>query len=204
LWGGVVHPGRSLFGWYTYRACDRVEKKLTFSQSMLSFANFFEKKCPKPSPRRYIYNVPTLGSPTEIINHLFLGGLEDAEALSRANPYQIVTVITLCHEPVVQRVSGIRYLHFPVRDASPISIAWLNAILTSIEESMTRGSVLVHCGAGMSRAPTVVAALLDRIGLLSFARALSYLEALRPVVAPSRALVESIARELSHSTGSGG
>jgi hypothetical protein len=43
----------------------------------------------------------------------------------------------------------------------------------------------------------VVAAYLDRIGFLGFARALSYLEDLRPAVAPSRALVESIERELS-------
>jgi dynein heavy chain/atypical dual specificity phosphatase len=160
------------------------------------FPNLFGKRCPKLLLGRYPYNVPIFGSPTEILNHLFLGGLEDAELLARENPHQIVTVITLSHEPVVQRVPGIRYLQFPVRDARPISIAWLNAILTSIEESMTRGSVLVHCGAGMSRAPTVVAALLDRIGFLGFARALSYLEGLRPIVAPSRALVESIEREL--------
>lgn len=46
--------------------------------------------------------------------------------------------------------------------------------------------------------PTVVAAYLDRIGFLSFARALSYLEDLRPVMAPSKALVESIERELTN------
>ncbi len=143
-------------------------------------------------------------SATQVLDHLYLGSLDDAQALSSANPHQIVTVVSLCREPVVQRVSGIHYLHFPVRDARPISIAWLNAILTSIEESMTRGSVLVHCGAGMSRAPTVVAAYLDRIGFLGFARALSYLEDLRPAVAPSKALVESIERELSHLAGSGG
>jgi len=50
----------------------------------------------------------------------------------------------------------------------------------------------------MSRAPTVVAAYLDRIGFLGFARALSYLEDLRPVVAPAKALVESIERELTN------
>jgi protein-tyrosine phosphatase len=137
-------------------------------------------------------------SATQVLDHLYLSSLEDAEELSRANPLAITTVITLCHEPVIQRVSGIRYLHFPVRDARPISIAWLNAILTSLEEGMSRGPVLVHCGAGMSRAPTVVAAFLDRIGFLGFARALSYLEALRPVVAPSKTLVESIERELTN------
>ena len=132
-----------------------------------------------------------------MLDHLYLGSLDDAEALCSANPRQIVTVISLCREPVVQRVSGIRYLHFPVLDARPISIAWLNAILTSIEESMTRGSVLVHCGAACPGLPPWSAAYLDRIGFLGFARALSYLEDLRPAVTPSKALVESIARKLS-------
>ena len=116
--------------------------------------------------------------------------------LSSANPLQIMSVITLSEEPVEQRNPAIRYLHFPVRDARPIRISWLNAILTAIEESMPRGAVLVHCGVGISRSPAVVAAYLDRIGFLSFARALSYLESLRPAVAPSKALVESIEREL--------
>jgi hypothetical protein len=50
----------------------------------------------------------------------------------------------------------------------------------------------------MSRAPTVVAALLDRNGFLGFAQALSYLEDLRPAMAPSRVLVESIQQELTN------
>jgi hypothetical protein len=139
----------------------------------------------------------TFFSPTPVLDHLYLGSLEDAEELSRANPFAITTVITLCHEPVGRRAPGIHYLQFPVRDARPIRISWLNAILVAIEESVARGAVLVHCEVGVSRAPTMVAAYLDRIGFLGFARALSYLEDLRPVVALGRALVDSIARELS-------
>ena len=111
-------------------------------------------------------------SATQVLDHLYLGSLDDAEALSSANPLQIMSVITLSEDPVEQRNPAIRYLHFPVRDARPISIAWLNAILIAIEESVPRGAVLVHCGAGMSRAPTVVAAYLDRISFLGFSEAL--------------------------------
>ena len=136
-------------------------------------------------------------SVTKVLDGLYISGRRDAEALSSVNPYQIATVITLCEDPVGRRNPAIRYLHFPVRDARPIRISWLNAILTAIEESMPRGAVLVHCGVGISRSPAVVAAYLDRIGFLGFAQALSYLENLRPAVAPSKALVESIERELS-------
>ena len=155
------------------------------------------RNCPNSQEPQYIY-VPNSFSQTQVLDRLFLGGLEDAEMLSLANPLQIVTVISLCREPVIRHAPGIRYIHFPVRDARPIAVAWLNAILISIEDGMARERVLVRCGAGMSRAPTVVAAPLDRIGFLGFARALSYLENLRPAVAPPKALVESIARELSH------
>ena len=142
-------------------------------------------------------------SVTKVIDGLYISGRRDAEAVSLANPLQIMSVITLSEDPVGRRNPAIRYLHFPVQDARPICISWLNAILTAIEESMSRGAVLVHCGVGISRSPAVVAAYLDRIGFLDFNAALSYLEGLRPAVAPSRVLVESIARELSHSTGSG-
>jgi len=136
---------------------------------------------------------------TQVLDNLYLGSLEDAESLCLANERGISTVISLCREPVRCRAINIKYLHFPVRDERPISIAWLNAILTAIEEGMAQGPVLVHCGAGMSRAPSVVAAYLDRMGFLGFVRALSYLEEIRPVVAPSRKLVESIERELNNS-----
>jgi protein-tyrosine phosphatase len=135
-----------------------------------------------------------------VLDGLYIGGRRDAEALSSDNPHQIATVITLCEEPVSRHSLTIRYLHFPVRDARPIRISWLIAILIAIGESVPRGAVLVHCGIGVSRSPAVVAAYLDRVGFLGFARALSHLENLRPVVAPSKALVESIERELSQST----
>ena len=127
-----------------------------------------------------------------------MGGLRNAKSLHTANPNQIATVITLCQQPVFRRAASIRYLHYPIRDARPVRIAWLNAILTSIEEGMARGSVLVHCGAGLSRAPMVVAAFLDRMGLFSFDAALRYIEQLRPAIAPSAVLAESISRELGN------
>lgn len=133
---------------------------------------------------------------TKVLDRLFLGGRRDAEALRSANPQHIVTVIALREKPVGRRNPAIRYLHFPVRDARLIRISWLNAVLIAIEESMARGAALVHSGVGVSRAPTVVAAYLDRIGLMRFTAALRYLENLRPAIAPSPMLVQTIARQL--------
>jgi hypothetical protein len=133
---------------------------------------------------------------TKVLDRLFIGGRRDAQALFSANPHQIGTVITLCEQPVGRRDPTIRYFHFPIRDARPFRVSWLNTILIAIEESVARGAVLVHCGVGVSRAPTVVAAYLDRIGYPRFSGALHYLENLRPAIAPSPVLVKTIAREL--------
>ena len=71
-----------------------------------------------------VYQRMTLNRPafsvTPVSPKLFLGSLADAERLANANPYQIQTVITLCEARLKQRVRGVRYIEFPVRDAQPI------------------------------------------------------------------------------------
>jgi protein-tyrosine phosphatase len=134
---------------------------------------------------------------TKISERLLLGSSDDAEALATINPHGIRTVLTLSETPIRHRTSDVRYLHFPVRDAKPIPVAWLNSILIAIDENFHQGPVLVHCAAGLSRSPTVVAAFLDRVGFLDFSRALAFIENIRPI-APSPVLVESIAAELTN------
>ncbi len=113
------------------------------------------------------------------------------------NVHGIRTVLTLCEEPVHQSANSVRYIHLPVRDARPIATSFLNAILSAIEDSLREGPLLVHCSAGISRSPAVVAAFLDRTGFMTFKSALDFLEQLRPAVNPSAVLVESIASELN-------
>ena len=106
------------------------------TSKFVTILNKSPKYWPNLKSRRYLYGVLISGvspSITKVLNCLFLGGRRDAEALASANPHQIATVVTLCEERVARRNSAIRYLHFPVRDARPIRISWLNAILIAIE-----------------------------------------------------------------------
>lgn len=121
-----------------------------------------------------------------------MGSAADAEWLAKDNPHQIRTVITLCEERVKQRAPDIRYVQCPVRDAHPIPTALLTAILEAIYEGVAQGATLVHCHAGISRAPTLVAAFLDQTGSARFEEAIRTLRKLRSEIAPSPNLIRRI------------
>jgi len=135
-------------------------------------------------------------SVTAVSAKLFLGSLADAERLAKDNPHQIQAVITLCERTVRKRASGVRYLHFPVRDAHPIPIAFMNAILEAIYQSVAEGAKLVNCHFGLSRAPTLVAAFLDQTGSARFQDSIRFLRKLRPEIVPSPNLIRSVTSQI--------
>jgi protein-tyrosine phosphatase len=91
---------------------------------------------------------------------------------------------------------GVRYVQLPVRDAHPIPIALLNAILEAIYQAVADGATLVHCHFGLSRAPTLVAAFLDQTGSARFEEAIGTLRKLRPEIAPDPNLIKSVTSQI--------
>ena len=63
-------------------------------------------------------------------------------------------------------------------------------ILTAISKLIRTGNVLLHCGGGISRSPVVVALYMHVIGYKNFDDALNQLRELRPVVVPSKLVIE--------------
>jgi protein-tyrosine phosphatase len=64
-------------------------------------------------------------------------------------------------------------------------------VITTISQLIRGGKVLVHCAAGSSRSPVVVALYMDVVGHENFDDALSRLRDLRSVVVPSKLVIES-------------
>jgi len=128
---------------------------------------------------------------TNIWERIYLGSLEDAEQLARSNPRRITTVISLCQEPINHHTAKITYIRIPIWDTRPISAQKLEDIMFAMAIGVRRGNVLVHCLAGKSRSPIVVAAWLDRCGYAGIDKALSQIAELRDV-APSRILLASV------------
>jgi protein-tyrosine phosphatase len=129
---------------------------------------------------------------TRVWERLCLSGLDDAEKLVKANSHGINRVVTLCSETVQKRASRIAYVHIPVADSRPISAAKFDSVINAIAENIRWGTVLLNCGAGMSRAPIMLAAWMHVVGYKNISAALQEIAKLRPLIDPSPVLLASV------------
>jgi protein-tyrosine phosphatase len=127
---------------------------------------------------------------------LWVGGLADAEQLEEGNPHHVSTVVSLSEIPVEVKRRGINYLHLPVEDEKPVPVYQFAAVMDAIAKSIRRGTVLLHCGVGVSRAPSFAAAYMDAVGCMGIDAAIKAIRKARPFIHPSRTLLNSLKENL--------
>jgi protein-tyrosine phosphatase len=132
---------------------------------------------------------------TQIWERLFVGGLTDAKRLAKAN--HIDTVISLCEACVAPKRKGVNYVHIPIEDDQPVPVGHFDRIMDAIAENVRWGTVLIHCGVGISRAPSMTAAYLHCVGYKNFDAAIAEIKQKRPIIEPSQILMNSIKEHLS-------
>lgn len=133
---------------------------------------------------------------TRVWERLYVGDRNDAECLGQSNPAGITSIISLCEEKVPRRNYAINYVHLPIADKKPMRVGQFDAIINELTENIRWGTVLIHCGSGMSRAPIMAAAWMDVVGYKNVDAALEEIAGLRPIIAPSKTLLSSVRRHL--------
>ena len=121
---------------------------------------------------------------------LFIGGLRAAERLAETNLLGIRTVLTVCAEKVRPRNKEILYVQVSVLDAQPLPFGVVDEVMRAIARNIRVGPLLIHCAAGLSRSPVLVALYFDLVGYRRFDSALEELRRLRPID-PSPVIVKS-------------
>jgi protein-tyrosine phosphatase len=134
---------------------------------------------------------------TQVWERLWVGGLTDAKRLAKGNPNHIDTVISLCEERVAPKRRGVNYLLVPIEDDQHIPVGKFDAVIDAIAENIRWGTVLIHCGVGVSRAPSLTAAWMAAVGYKNLDAALAEIRKARPFIEPSKVLLESIRRHLA-------
>src|SRR5664280_2855601 len=133
---------------------------------------------------------------TRIWERLYIGGLADAEELADENTIDIATVISLSEIPVQTRREDVKYVLLPIEDDVPVPVRQFYGVMDAIRKNIRWGTVLLHCGVGVSRAPSLAAAYMAAVGYKSIDAALNEIRKARPFIHPSTVLVESLKENL--------
>lgn len=139
-------------------------------------------------------------APSEIIpNFLFVGGVEEAEDWDTLTSLGIKNIINLTkHCGCYPNDSGpFTYLNIPVMDIGEADIkSHFEKTNAFIDEARGRGEkVLVHCRAGISRAPTIVMAyILKNSSNASVVDVYEFVRRRRPIVAPNMGFIGQLFR----------
>jgi atypical dual specificity phosphatase len=137
------------------------------------------------------------GSFTWIVpDHVGAARFPRSEAALRALAERQVTLLVNLHERPVPEARlaahGLRAVHLPVRDLTPPSVAQLQAGVAAMAEALLAGErVTVHCGAGLGRTGTLLAAWLVSRGRSADA-AIAEVRARRPGSVETEAQVEAV------------
>ncbi len=133
---------------------------------------------------------------SQVWERLWVGGLADAEDLATDNPSGITTVISLSEVSVESKRRDISYLHLPIEDEEPVPVRQFDAIMDALTENIRWGTVLLHCGVGVSRAPSLAAAYMDAVGCMGIDAAIKAIRKARPFIHPSSTLLNSLKEHL--------
>ena len=133
---------------------------------------------------------------SQITPQLHLGGQYRRRGWTRLAARGVTAVVNMRSEFDDSRagISPSRYLHLPTIDDEPPSLEHLRAgVIFTSREIHGGGGVYVHCGAGVGRAATFVAAYLVSTGLTP-RQAWTRVRAVRPFVRPWPAQMEQVER----------
>jgi protein-tyrosine phosphatase len=133
---------------------------------------------------------------TQIWERLFVGDLADANELVDNNPGGITTVISLSEVAVQTRREDMNYVHLPIEDDMRVPVRQFYCMMDAIRKNIRWGTVLLHCSQGISRAPSMAAAYMDAVGYKHIDAAIEEIRRMRPIIDPSRILLNSVKENL--------
>src|SRR5271166_194047 len=134
--------------------------------------------------------------PSKVTDNIWLSGRKPASSLWNANPAGITHVLNVSTEEPYLQAEGITYMDCPFHDGSEIPADKFAACMAFLSfASENGGRILVHCAAGISRSPVIVASFLHHSRKMEFNAALDYVISKRSIVNPAVAIINS-ARKL--------
>lgn len=130
---------------------------------------------------------PQTKLPTRIDEGIYLGGIDDALSLRALMRLNIGAIINCTVSLEFPRVDGIEMHRVPVNDVVSESITQFFDETSELITRLRREKkiILIHCAAGVSRSPTILAAHLMKTRGMNWLDAVHFIRELRPCVEPN-------------------
>ena len=127
----------------------------------------------------------TTYSVTEVLPGLFISDMYHAQDRKEITSRNIRSIVNITDD-VPTPFEDIEYLRIPIKDNGSVQIStFFEETYDFIDAARKRGGVLVHCGYGISRAPTIVAAYLIKKYKLGYQQALESIRLKRHGIDPN-------------------
>lgn len=122
----------------------------------------------------------------KIIQHLFLGDIDDARNLKRLNRKEIDVIVNCAKELKNYYPDTFVYYRLDWHDDPSQSLTKLDNIVNKIIRLLDNHyNVFVHCAAGVSRSATVVIAVIMKMYGMGYREAYKYVKSRRRIVNPN-------------------
>jgi len=143
----------------------------------------------RPSPVSGVSTHSSSNAVSLILPSLYLGPCSAASNQAFLVAHSITHVLSVGSTPT-RKVEGVIYHRLPLTDSPASSISKVSDEASKIIDSVIKskggkGSILVHCSAGISRSPTLVVAYLMKARSMSLRSALKQVLRARPQVSPN-------------------
>jgi predicted protein tyrosine phosphatase len=153
----------------------------------------------KPSYEREFNEYYTI---QEVYPGIFISNEGQAENEDQLRKNNIAAILSVCDYPTITSIQAmyrrlkIDYHYIDMQDEYTYDIlrhfVITNAIIGTYHER--KQNILVHCSAGMSRSPTLVAAYLINIGFMDCPdKAIQYLKCRRTAIEPNSSFMQQLA-----------
>ena len=127
----------------------------------------------------------TKQSATLVYPRIYIGPFTAASDVAFLHTKAITHVLSIGHTPT-SHVPGVTYLRLSLVDSESSSVDKVCATAAPfLDEALAQGAVLVHCSAGVSRSPTIVAAYLMRRHSMTLFDALGSIITARQIASPN-------------------
>jgi atypical dual specificity phosphatase len=132
-----------------------------------------------------------------VLPSLYLGPCSAASSKQFITSNSITDVLSIGANPAQgERVNGVGYYRLSANDSTTFSISTTVSagceIIDSVIRTKRNGKILVHCSAGISRSPTVVAAYLMKHEGMTLKAALGHIVRVRPQVSPNAGFLKQL------------